>query len=126
MIQAEWDKYRKLHLQRREQRETSSALREEEIQRQMEALRSQAAAVHGHLDEAIDAAKSRLVDLEVEVGHDAGRLDARFQGGDAAPAGKCLDVRADLSHCYDTLKDGGECRVFAQRLEQCVTEALKS
>ncbi|KAL7536661.1 hypothetical protein ACHAWF_005524 [Thalassiosira exigua] len=128
VLQAEWDKYRILHLQRHQERETSSSLRKEEVRERTEALRSQAAHVHGQLDRAVEAAKGKLVDLEVEVGHDVDRLGRKFEGSlsAAAPEGKCLDVRADLSRCYNTLRDSGECQVFAQKLEKCVTEALAS
>ena len=43
-----------------------------------------------------------------------------------SPEGQCLDVRAELSHCYNTLKDSEECQIFALRLDKCVTEALAS
>ena len=128
ILQSEWDKYRLLHLQRHQEREASSSHRESEVRERMEALRAQASHVHGQLDQMIDAAKGKLVDLEVEVGHDVDRLGKKFEGSlsAAAPEGKCLDVRADLSRCYNSLGDGGECRVFAQKLEKCVTEALAS
>lgn len=94
----------------------------------MEALQSQARQVHSKLDDAIDIAKSKLVDLEVEVGHDVNRLGEKFEGSlsssDTASERRCLDVRAELSQCYNTLKDSGECQIFAQKLEKCVTEAL--
>mmetsp|Transcript_19435 Transcript_19435/g.41558 ORF Transcript_19435/g.41558 Transcript_19435/m.41558 type:complete len:170 (-) Transcript_19435:303-812(-) len=128
IIQSEWDEYRKLHLQRHQQRETSSSLRHEEVRQQTEALRSRAKQVHDRLDEMVDAAKGRLVDLEVEVGHDVDRLGRKFEGSLSAttPEGKCLDVRAELSNCYNTLRDGGECQIFVQKLDKCVTEALAS
>ncbi|KAL7536146.1 hypothetical protein ACHAXR_006943, partial [Thalassiosira sp. AJA248-18] len=130
IIQTEWNKYRTLHLQRHQQRETSSSLRQEEVKQQLESLQSQAKQVHEQLDEMVDAAKSKLVDLEVEVEHDVNRLGKRFEGSflsSNTPEGKqCVDVRAELSHCYNTLKDSGECQIFAQKLEKCVTEALAS
>ena len=43
-----------------------------------------------------------------------------------SPEVQCLYVRAELSHCYNTLNDSGECQIFAQRLDKCVTEALAS
>ena len=94
----------------------------------MEILQSQAKAVHAKLDEAVDAAKSKLVDLEVDVGRHVNRVGHKFEKGTATEKseGKCLDVRAELSHCYNTLRDGGECRIFAQKLDKCVTEALAS
>mmetsp|Transcript_45119 Transcript_45119/g.94636 ORF Transcript_45119/g.94636 Transcript_45119/m.94636 type:complete len:161 (+) Transcript_45119:75-557(+) len=129
ILQTEWNKYRALHLQRHQERETSSSLRQAEVQQTMEALQTQAKQVHTKLDEMVDSAKSQLVDLEVEVGHDVTRLEKKFQGslsGTSAPEGKCLDVRAELSHCYSTLKDTGECQIFVQKLDKCVTEALAS
>mmetsp|Transcript_248 Transcript_248/g.363 ORF Transcript_248/g.363 Transcript_248/m.363 type:complete len:175 (-) Transcript_248:481-1005(-) len=131
IIQTEWDKYRTLHLQRHQKRETSSSLRHAELQEQTSALRSQAKAVHDKLDEMVDAAQSKLVDLEVEVGYDVNRLSTKFEGRGSSGSkegkkGECLDVRAELTHCYNTLKDGGECMVFARKLDKCVTEALAS
>lgn len=128
ILQSEWDKYRTLHLQRHHRREESSSVRQAEAQQKLEELRSQAGRVHSKLDEMVDSAKSRLVDLEVEVGHDLDRLGKKFQGSlsDAAPEGNCLDVRADLAHCYNTLRDSGECEIFSQKLEKCVTKVLAS
>ena len=77
----------------------------------------------------IDVAKGKLVDLEVEVNYDVNRLNKKFEGSlvnEKSPEGQCLDVRAELSHCYNTLKDSGECQIFAQRLDKFVTEALAS
>mmetsp|Transcript_11758 Transcript_11758/g.21744 ORF Transcript_11758/g.21744 Transcript_11758/m.21744 type:complete len:171 (-) Transcript_11758:196-708(-) len=129
ILQTEWNKYRTLHLQRHQHREVSSSLRQHDIQQQMEALQSQAKLVHDKLDEMVDASTSKLVDLEMEVGHDVNRLGKKFEGSlsaGATPERKCLDVRAELSHCYTTLKDTGECQIFAQKLDKCVTEALAS
>ena len=126
VIQHEWDKYRSLHLTRHDERQTSLALRQEEIKQQMWVLQSQAKQVHTQLNEVVDSAKSKLTDLEGEVGYDVKRLSKKFEGSlsESTPEGKCLDVRAELSHCYNTLKDSGECQIFAQKLEKCVTEAL--
>jgi len=130
IIQTEWNTYRKLFLQRHTQREATSQIHREEIQQKMNALQSQAKQVHDRLDQMVDAAKSQLVDLEVEVGHDVDRLGKRFEGGLSSSSskreGSCLDVRVELSHCYKSLKDSGECQIFAQKLEKCVTEALAS
>merc|ERR1719401_285243 len=126
IIQKEWDKYRILHLQKHEQRTADSALHIAEIEEKIENLQSQAAEVHAKLDEMVSAAESKLVSLELEVGHDAERVRKKFEGGLAggAPAkGACLDVRAELSQCYASLKDTGECQIFANKLEKCVTEA---
>ena len=94
----------------------------------MEAFHNQAKQVHTKLDEIIDDAKSKLVDLEVEVGYDVNRLMNKYQGSisDNTSDKQCLDIRAELAQCYNTLKDGGECHVFAQRLDKCVTQALQS
>ena len=81
------------------------------------------------MDGAIDASKEKLADLEVEVGHKINRLYDKFEGDKTtgpSSRGECLDVRAELSHCYNTLKDGGECQVFVQKLDRCVTEALRA
>mmetsp|Transcript_20739 Transcript_20739/g.45007 ORF Transcript_20739/g.45007 Transcript_20739/m.45007 type:complete len:174 (+) Transcript_20739:63-584(+) len=130
ILQTEWSKYRTLHLQRHEQRENSYSIREEETQQKIEAFTVQAKQVHNQLDEMVDAAKSKLVDLEVEIEHDVNRLGKKFEGSLSNTAmtteGICLDVRAELSHCYHTLKDSGECQIFAQKLDKCVTEALAS
>lgn len=101
---------------------------EAEAQQKLEAFHNQAKQVHGKLDEMIDATKSKLVDLEVEVGYDVNRLMNKYQGSisDHISDKQCLDVRAELAQCYNTLKDCGECHVFAQRLDKCVTEALRS
>ena len=128
IIQNEW-KYRSLHLQRFSDREVESAQRDAEIQQKLDAFKSEATKVHKQLDEMIDVAKGKLVDLEVEVNYDVNRLNEKFEGSlvnEKSPEGQCLDVRAELSHCYNTLKDSGECQIFAQRLDKCVTEALAS
>ena len=127
IIQNEWTKYRSLHLQRFSDREVESAQRDAEIQQKLDAFKSEAAKVHAQLDEMIDVAKGKLVDLEVEVNYDVNRLNEKFKGSlvnEKSPEGQCLDVRAELSLCYNTLKDSGECQIFAQRLDKCVTEAL--
>ena len=85
--------------------------------------------VHNQLDGIVNDAKSKLVDLEIEIDHDVKRLGKKFEGSlsDAKiTEGKRLDVRAELLHCYHTLKDSGECQIFAQKLDKCVTEALAS
>lgn len=99
------------------------------MKQKMDALQSQAKHVHEKLDEMVDSAKSQLVDLEVEVGHDLDRLGKKFEGSvSATPEGKCVDVRADLAHCFNTLgrEESGECQIFVKKLDKCVTEALAS
>ena len=126
ILQNEWSKYRTLHLQRHQQREHEASERAAEIQQKIDEFTAQAKKVHDELDNMLDNAKSKLVDLEVEVGHDVDRLSKKFEGkiSNKTPEGQCLDVRAELTHCYNTLKDSGECQVFAQKLDQCVTKAL--
>ncbi|KAL3764324.1 hypothetical protein ACHAW5_008921 [Stephanodiscus triporus] len=129
ILQNEWDKYRASHLQRHHQRESSYSDREAEIRQRMESFRERARQVHGRLDDAIDASRAKLSDLEVQVGHEIDRLYDKFEGDKTtglSSRGECLDVRAELSHCYNTLKDGGECQVFVQKLDRCVTEALRA
>ena len=128
ILQTEWDKYRTSHLQRHHQRESSSTDREAELRQRKELFQEQARQVHERLDDAIDASKAKLADLEVEVGYEINRLYDKFEGYKTTPSsrGECLDVRADLSHCYSTLKDGRECQVFIQKLDRCVTEALRA
>ena len=131
ILQTEWNEYRTLHLQRHEQREASSSLREEELRQKLDTFQKQAKHVHNKLDEAVDAAKSQLVDLEVEVGYNVKQLGKKFEGSllqssSGSTEGTCLDVRAELSHCYNTLRDTGECSILAQKLDKCVTGALKS
>jgi hypothetical protein len=94
----------------------------------MESFQNKAKQVHAKLDEIIDTAKSKLVELEVEVGYDVNRLTEKYQSSisDNTSENQCLDVRAELTRCYNVLKDSGECHVFAQRLDKCVTEALRS
>ena len=126
ILQNEWSKYRTLHLQRHQQREHDASERAAEVQQKIDEFTAQAKKVHDELDSMVDSARSKLVDLEVEVGHDVDRLSKKFEGkiSDKTPEGQCLDVRAELTHCYNTLKDSGECQVFAQKLDQCVTKAL--
>jgi hypothetical protein len=128
ILQTEWNNYRTSHLQRHHQRQSISLQHEAEIQQKMEVFHNQASQVHNQLDEMIDAAKSKLVDLEVEMEYDVNRLMNKYQGSisDNISDKQCLDVRAELAQCYNTLKDGGECHVFARRLEKCVTQALRS
>ena len=128
ILQTEWHNYRTAHLQRYHQRQSISLQREAETQQKMEAFQQQAKEVHNQLDGMIDAAKSKLVDLEVEMGYDVYRLMNKYQGSisDNTSDKQCLDVRAELAQCYNTLKDNGECQVFAQRLDKCVTQALRS
>ena len=92
----------------------------------MQSLRIQAEEMHAKLDEMVSAAESQVIDLELEVGHDAERVRKKFEGGLAGPPtkGVCLDVRAELSQCYNSLKDTRKCQIFANKLEKCVTEAL--
>jgi len=72
----------------------------------------------------VDGAKSKLADVEVALEYDMKRLSEKFKNSEAGSGGeKCVDVRAELSRCYNTL-DSGECQVFAKKLEKCVTEAL--
>jgi hypothetical protein len=94
----------------------------------MESFQEQARQVHERLDDAIDASKAKLADLEVEVGNEINRLYDKFVGEKTTTSlrGECLDVRADLSHCFRTLKDGRECQVFIQKLDRCVTKALRA
>ena len=96
------------------------------MQQKIDEFTAQAKKVHDELDSMVDSARSKLVDLEVEVGHDVDRLSKKFEGkiSDKTPEGQCLDVRAELTHCYNTLKDSGECQIFAQKLDKCVTKAL--
>ncbi|KAL7461763.1 hypothetical protein ACHAXS_002169, partial [Conticribra weissflogii] len=126
ILNTEWNKYRSLFLHRHQERATSDSLRQAEMQQKIEELEKQAKMVHEQLDEAIDGIKSKIVDLQVEVDYDVKRLSEKFEGGVPPSEGKCLDTRAELARCYNTLSDSKECHVFAQKLEKCVTEALAS
>ena len=86
-------------------------------------LKQQAKVVHDQLDQMIDGAKSKLADMEVALEHDVKRLSVKFNDSEIGGGEKCVDVRAELSRCYNTL-DSEECQVFAKKLEKCVTEAL--
>ena len=99
----------------------------------IETFQKQAGEVHQKLDEMVEATKSTLTDLEVEIGHDVNNLTRKFEGslkgsgndGGSSSEGKCLNVRAELVECYNTLGNTGECQIFVQKLDKCVTEALK-
>ena len=80
ILQTEWDKYRTSHLQRHHQRESSSTDREAELRQRKESFQEQARQVHERLDDAIDASKAKLADLEVEVGYEIHRLYDKFEG----------------------------------------------
>ncbi|KAL3809389.1 hypothetical protein ACHAXA_007868 [Cyclostephanos tholiformis] len=128
ILQAEWDNYRMSHLERHRQRELSWSTRVNEIRKRSETLSENARLVHQKLDDEIDARRARLTDLGTGIEHDIDRLRERFVSDGAATTpsmGECLDVRADLSRCYNTLRDDGECRVFVQKLDRCVTDALR-
>mmetsp|Transcript_15030 Transcript_15030/g.31532 ORF Transcript_15030/g.31532 Transcript_15030/m.31532 type:complete len:167 (-) Transcript_15030:407-907(-) len=124
ILNTEWNKYRSLFLQRHQERATSESLRQAEMQQKIEELGRQAKLVNDKLDETIDAIKSKMVDLQVEVDYDVKRLSDKFEGDVPPSEGKCLDTRAELARCYNTLSDSKECQVFAQKLEKCVTELL--
>lgn len=79
--------------------------------------------VHDDLDRLVDGAKSKLADVEVALEYDMKRLSEKFKDSQVGVGETCVDVRAELSRCYNTL-DSGECQVFAKKLEKCVTEAL--
>lgn len=117
-------KYRTVLLKRHQQRETDAAVQEAEAKHQMEALNVKAKAVHSRLDEMTDKIKSKIADLEVELEHDVDRLSAKFEGSASGGSENCIDARAELNSCYMTLKDSGECQIFAKKLEKCVEEAL--
>lgn len=123
IIQTQWNAYRKGHIERYQQREMQSAQRQHEVQQKQEQLKQQAKVVHDQLDQMIDGAKSKLADMEVALEHDVKRLSVKFNDSEISGGEKCVDVRAELSRCYNTL-DSGECQVFAKKLEKCVTEAL--
>ena len=123
IIQTQWNSYRKAHIERYQQREIQSAQRQHEIQQKQEQLNQQAKVVHEQLDRMVDEAKSKLTDLEVALEHDMKRLTSKFKDSESSVGEKCVDVRAELSRCYNTL-DSAECQVFAKKLEKCVTEAL--
>ncbi|KAL7455602.1 hypothetical protein ACHAWC_007142 [Mediolabrus comicus] len=124
IIQTQWNAYRKGHIERYQQREMQSAQRQHEVQQKQEQLKQQAKVVHDQLDQMIEGAKSKLADMEVALDHDVKRLSAKFNDSEISGGEKCVDVRAELSRCYNTL-NSGECQVFAKKLEKCVTEALQ-
>ena len=117
-------KYRTVLLKRHQQRETDAAVQEAEAKHQMEALNVKAKAVHSRLDEMTDKIKSEIADLEVELEHDVDRLSAKFEGSASGGSANCIDARAELNSCYMTLKDSGECHIFAKKLEKCVTTRI--
>jgi len=123
IIQSQWNSYRKAHIERYQQRDVQYAQRQHEIQQKRHQLQQQAKLVHDELDRLVDGAKSKLADVEVALEYDMKRLSERFKETEAGGGEQCVDVRAELSRCYNTL-DSGECQVFAKKLEKCVTEAL--
>mmetsp|Transcript_11863 Transcript_11863/g.20244 ORF Transcript_11863/g.20244 Transcript_11863/m.20244 type:complete len:161 (+) Transcript_11863:67-549(+) len=123
IIQTQWNSYRKGHIERYQQREAQNAQRHHELQQKQQQLNQQAKLVHDELDRMVDGAKSKLSDIEVALEYDMKRLSEKFQDSEVSGGEKCVDVRAELSRCYNTL-DSGECQVFAKKLEKCVTEAL--
>mmetsp|Transcript_37359 Transcript_37359/g.55051 ORF Transcript_37359/g.55051 Transcript_37359/m.55051 type:complete len:161 (+) Transcript_37359:90-572(+) len=123
IIQTQWNSYRKGHIERYQQREVQNAQRQHELQQKQQQLNQQAKLVHDELDGMVDGAKSKLSDIEVALEYDMKRLSEKFQDSEVSGGAKCVDVRAELSRCYNTL-DSGECQVFAKKLEKCVTEAL--
>jgi hypothetical protein len=124
IIQTQWKNYRKAHIERYTQREMQSAQRQHELHQKQEQLQRQAKLVHDELDRLVDGAKSRLTDYEVELEHEVKRLSEKFKKDNESGVGeKCVDVRAELSRCFNTL-DSGECQIFARKLEKCVTESL--
>lgn len=134
VLQEEWSKYRSIHLQRHHQRENTTSQHITHVQEQIDNFTKQAKGVHDTLDNMVDEASSKLVDLEVAMEHDVNRLTKKCGENnllDKSPEGQCLDIRAELSHCYNTLgnsssKGGDECQIFVQRLDRCVTQALSS
>ena len=129
ILQNEWNKYRSSHLERYQQRSQSYTDLEAEIHAQQKAFRENANIVHTKLNNIIDVNKARLADSEVEVGYEINRLYDKFGAGGPSggtKGGECLDVRADLTRCYTTLKDSNECQIFVQKLDRCVTDALRN
>ena len=123
IIQTQWNSYRKQHIERYQHREVQNAQRQQELQQKQQQLQQRAKLVHDELDRLVDTAKSKLADQEVALQYDTKRLSERFKDSEISGGEKCVDVRAELSRCYNTL-DSGECQVFAKKLEKCVTEAL--
>lgn len=95
-----------------------------EINAKLAHLHKQAKVVHDQLDDKLNDSKSKIAQLEVEVSYDVDRLTKKFEGGTTKSERVCMDDRVKLSQCYNTLKDSGECEVFAKKLEKCVTGAL--
>ena len=127
ILQNEWNKYRSSHLERHQQRSQSYTDLETEIHAQQMTFRENANIVHTKLNDIIDTNKARLADAEVEVGYEINRLYDKFGAGPTGTkGGECLDVRADLTRCYTTLKDSNECQIFVQKLDRCVTDALRN
>lgn len=124
LLQSEWKNYTALFLQRYNQREVDYALHATETQAKMQQLQAKAKLVHDELDEKLNDAKCKIADLEVQVSHDVQRLSKKFEGQHSESGKVCLEDRVKLSQCYNTLKDGGECEIFAKKLEKCVTDAL--
>lgn len=110
-------------MERYQHREVQNAQRQQELQQKQQQLQQKAKLVHDELDRLVDAAKSKLADQEVALQYDTKRLSERFKDSEISGGEKCVDVRAELSRCYNTL-GSGECQVFAKKLEKCVTEAL--
>eukprot|EP00984_Skeletonema_dohrnii_P012103 scaffold4868_cov148-Skeletonema_dohrnii-CCMP3373.AAC.1 len=110
IIQTQWNSYRKGHIERYQQREVQNAQRQHELQQKQQQLNQQAKLVHDELDRMVDGAKSKLSDIEVALEYDMKRLSEKFQDSEVSGGAKCVDVRAELSRCYNTL-DSGECQV---------------
>eukprot|EP00573_Skeletonema_grethae_P012920 CAMPEP_0201697586 /NCGR_PEP_ID=MMETSP0578-20130828/11402_1 /ASSEMBLY_ACC=CAM_ASM_000663 /TAXON_ID=267565 /ORGANISM="Skeletonema grethea, Strain CCMP 1804" /LENGTH=160 /DNA_ID=CAMNT_0048183787 /DNA_START=64 /DNA_END=546 /DNA_ORIENTATION=+ len=123
IIQVQWNNYRKAHVERYQQREVQNAQRQHELQQKQQQLQQQAKVVHDELDRLVDGAQSKIADATVALEYDVKRLSEKFQENEVSGGEKCVDVRAELSRCYNTLSSG-ECQVFAKKLEKCVTEAL--
>eukprot|EP00986_Skeletonema_menzelii_P019510 scaffold28260_cov160-Skeletonema_menzelii.AAC.3 len=104
-------------MERYQQREVQNAQRQQELQQKQQQLQQQAKLVHDELDRLVDGAKSKLADLEVALEYDAQRLAEKFKDSEVSGGEKCVDVRAELSRCYNTL-DSGECQVGGWGVER--------
>ena len=111
ILNAEWDKYRASHLERHLRRESQTSSRLNEMREKSKALTEKSMIVQKKLEDDMDDRRSRLADLCMEVEHDIDKLRDRYvpDGIETKMSmGACLDVRAELTRCYNALGDDGK------------------
>eukprot|EP00978_Attheya_sp_CCMP212_P018511 scaffold50706_cov39-Attheya_sp.AAC.1 len=129
VLKEEWKSRQKFVLAKSNQRIVADEQRKQELEKKLSVWKEQDTRVHERLDERLDELKTQFSETELEIRHDASRIQSKIgQGPKTGKGNECIDQRVNLSSCFKSgIKNNPlVCDPFLDALENCVQKAITS